>query len=209
MPWTDEDMAREVIAFFEPWQCVNLGIGLPTRIASLIPANLPIMFHSENGVLGVRGYPKASEVSPTRINAGKETIAIRAGASYFDSSLSFGMIRGGHVDHAVLGGMQVDVDGSLANWKIPGQKITGMGGAMDLVHGARRVIVMMKHFTKDRTAKLLPRVTLPLTGFGVVHTVVTDLGVFAPQEGRFTILRLAPGVQPSDLGIDSDLVRAV
>lgn len=191
--WTHQQMALEVIEFFGPYSSVNLGIGLPTMIAEFIPDTLPIMIHSENGVLGVHGRPTQKTVSPTLINAGKETITIKAGASFFDSSTSFGMIRGGHIDFSVLGGMEVDVDGSLANWMVPGKKITGMGGAMDLVNGAKCVMVMMSHFAKDGTHKLLSKCTLPLTGFGVVNYCFTELGIFAPDpvKKKFKILKLS------------------
>ena len=145
MSWSKEEMAKEVISLFNPGDYVNLGIGIPSIIAEHIPNNLSIHIHSENGVLGVSGRPTKTEVSPTLINAGKETISIKKGASFFDSSLSFGMIRGGHIDFCILGGMEVDLAGNLANWMIPGKKITGMGGAMDLVNGAKNVIVMMTH----------------------------------------------------------------
>ena len=206
MSWTNEEMAREVMSFFFQGASVNLGIGLPTAIAELLPPDADIMIHSENGVLGVAGRPTKETVSPTLINAGKETISIAPGASFFDSSLSFGMIRGGHIDFCVLGGMEVDSEGSLANWMIPGKKITGMGGAMDLVHGARSVIVMMTHFSKDGAPKLKRRCDLPLTGHAVVDKVVTDLGVFAIEQGKFKILRLAPQIQIADLKLAGDLL---
>ncbi len=206
MSWSNKEMAKEVIALFHEGASVNLGIGLPTAIAEQLPADSSIMIHSENGVLGVAGRPTKESVSPTLINAGKETISIKPGASYFDSSLSFGMIRGGHIDFCVLGGMEVDAEGSLANWMIPGKKITGMGGAMDLVHGAKNIIVMMTHFSKDGKAKLKKTCDLPLTGHGVVHKVVTDLGLFEIKEGKFHILKLAPDTKTSDLKIASDLL---
>lgn len=199
-------MAKEVIALFHEGASVNLGIGLPTAIAEQLPSDSSIMIHSENGVLGVAGRPTKKSVSPTLINAGKETISIKPGASYFDSSLSFGMIRGGHIDFCVLGGMEVDAQGSLANWMIPGKKITGMGGAMDLVHGAKNIIVMMTHFSKDGEPKLKKSCDLPLTGYGVVHKVVTDLGLFEIKEGKFHILKLAPDTKMSDLKMASDLL---
>ncbi|MCB9062974.1 MAG: 3-oxoacid CoA-transferase subunit B [Halobacteriovoraceae bacterium] len=180
MGLTLEEMGKKVINFFHPGCSVNLGIGMPTIIAELIPKELEIMIHSENGVLGVEGRPKKSEISATLINAGKETITINKKASFFDSSLSFGMIRGGHIDFCVLGGMQVDVQGNLANWMIPGEKITGMGGAMDLANGAKQVIVMMKHRDKLGNSKLVDKCTLPLTAVNVVSVVVTDEGVFCP-----------------------------
>ncbi len=199
MTWSKDEMAKEVIELFEPQSSVNLGIGLPTLVAQYISPDLEIMIHSENGVLGVKGRPKKSEVSPTLINAGKETISIKNGASFFDSSLSFGMIRGGHIDYCVLGGMEVDTERSLANWMIPGKKVTGMGGAMDLVNGSRCVIVMMSHFSKDGSSKLKSKCSLPLTGVDVVDIVVTDYGIFKPSEGKFEILKLASGINKEDL----------
>ena len=206
MTWSKEQMADKVISLFKNNTSVNLGIGLPTLIAERIPKKNQIMFHSENGVLGVEGRPGENNVSPTLINAGKETIAIGKGASYFDSALSFGMIRGGHLDYCVLGGMEVDTEGNLANWMIPGKKVTGMGGAMDLVHGAKTIIVMMTHFNKNGSPKLLKRCNLPLTGLNVVNLVVTDRGLFSIKEKRFKILELAPGVARKDLGIEEDLL---
>jgi len=201
-------MADEVVALFTPNCSVNLGIGLPTIIAERIPADLGVMIHAENGVLGVSGRPTAATVSPTLINAGKETISVRQGASFFDSALSFGMIRGGHVDFCVLGGMEVDAEGSLANWMVPGKKVTGMGGAMDLVNGAGQVVVMLRHFTQERVPKLVERCLLPLTGKRVVHKIVTDLGVFEPTGSTFRIVRLAEGVQVKDLGLDESLLAS-
>lgn len=199
MTWTKDEMAKEVIELFEPQSSVNLGIGLPTLVAQYIPESLEIMIHSENGVLGVKGRPKKGEVSPTLINAGKETVSIKNGASFFDSSLSFGMIRGGHIDYCVLGGMEVDTTRSLANWMIPGKKVTGMGGAMDLVNGSRCVIVMMSHFSKDGSSKLVTTCSLPLTGVDVVDIVVTDYGIFKPVNNKFEIIKLAPNIVKEDL----------
>lgn len=206
MAWTNEQMADEVIQFFTPHSSVNLGIGMPTIIAERMPRDLNIMIHSENGVLGVSGRPKKDSVSPTLINAGKETVAIGAGASFFDSSLSFGMIRGGHIDYCVLGGMEVDSERSLANWMIPGKKVTGMGGAMDLVNGSKQVIIMMNHFSKDGVAKLLKKCVLPLTGKEVVDIVVTEMGVFKPTGTSFKVLKLADGVTLADLKIESSIL---
>jgi len=164
------------------------------------------MIHSENGVLGVEGRPTHETISPTLINAGKESISVQSGVSYFDSATSFGMIRGGHIDYCVLGGMQVDVEGSLANWMIPGKKVAGMGGAMDLVNGAKQVIVMLGHFSKNGTCKLLKQCDLPLTGMRVVTTVVTNLGIFRPTGKQFQIEKLAGGVSIDDLGLDASLI---
>lgn len=205
--WSREEMSGKVIDLFTPGSTVNLGIGMPTGIAELIPADADVILHSENGVLGVSGRPREGEVSPTLINAGKETIAVRAGASFFDSAISFGMIRGGHIDFAVLGGMQADVEGGLANWMIPGKKVTGMGGAMDLVHGAKHVVVMMTHLSKQGESKLVRRCSLPLTGIHVVNLIVTDLGKFEPTGDRFRIVELARGVTREDLRMESELLE--
>lgn len=202
MTWTNIEMADEIVLLFKPNSSVNLGIGMPTIIAERIPNDLNIMIHSENGVLGVSGRPNQQTVSPTLINAGKETIAVKKGASYFDSALSFGMIRGGHIDYCVLGGMEVDVSRNLSNWMIPGKKITGMGGAMDLVNGAKKVIIMMNHFSKEGSAKLLPQCLLPLTGLNVVDFVVTDFGIFKPNGNKFEIIKLAKDVKREDLKME-------
>lgn len=205
--WTEAQMADQVIAFFSSGCSVNLGIGMPTLVAERVAPSLGVVVHSENGVLGVSGRPTKDTVSPTLINAGKETIAISKGASFFDSSTSFGMIRGGHIDFCVLGGMEVDAARNLANWMIPGKKVTGMGGAMDLVNGARQVIIMLRHKNKEGETKLVDRCTLPLTGKEVVNKIVTDLGVFEPTGRKFKILKLAPGVSRGDLGIPDSLLE--
>ena len=199
--WSFPEMAERVVRRLQPGGSLNLGIGLPTRIAEHIPPELGIMVHSENGVLGIQGRPSATELSPTLINAGKESVRIGAGASFFDSALSFGMIRGGHIDVCVLGGMQVDLEGSLANWMIPGRKVTGMGGAMDLVHGAGELIVLMQHFDRQGRPKLVERCSLPLTGKGVVDLVVTELGVFRPRGTHFEVLELAAGVALDEVAL--------
>lgn len=205
MSWDNNQMADTVIELFHEGASVNLGIGLPTVIAERLGPDSSIMIHSENGVLGVAGRPTKETLSPTLINAGKETVSIKKGASFFDSSLSFGMIRGGHIDFCVLGGMEVDCEGNLANWMIPGKKITGMGGAMDLVHGAKNVIVMMTHFNKEGTPKIKRLCDLPLTGHAVVNVVVTELGLFEIKNSKFKILKMASGITKEDLKIDSDL----
>jgi 3-oxoacid CoA-transferase subunit B len=199
-------MVDEVIEMLDDESSLNLGIGIPTLVAERIPPNKNIWIHSENGVLGVSGRPTRESVSPTLINAGKETISVKAGASFFASSTSFGMIRGGHIDVCILGGMQVDAEGSLANWMIPGKKITGMGGAMDLVHGAKMIIVMLTHFSKRGEVKLLHRCTLPLTGKNVVHKIITDHGIFTPLGEQFRIEKLAAGVTREQLGLPDELL---
>ena len=187
--WTSQEMASEVLGLIPNKSTVNLGIGLPSLIADIY-TDKELVLHSENGVLGVSGRPKKGTASHQIINAAKETIGICDGASFFDSSVSFSMIRGGHIDVAVLGGMQVDVNGSLANWKVPGRKITGMGGAMDLVYGPKTVIVMMSHLNKDNE-KLVDKCTLPITGKNCVDFIVTEQGVFAPKSKKFKIIKLS------------------
>lgn len=204
--WSKEQMADEIISMIQTGSSLNLGIGMPTLIAERMPDNKDVFIHSENGVLGVSGRPTRESVSPTLINAGKETISVGSGASYFDSATSFGMIRGGHIDMCVLGGMEVDVEGNLANWMIPGKKVAGMGGAMDLVNGAKQIVVMLTHFSKNGAPKLVRRCQLPLTGKGVVHVIVSDLGIFEPIGNQFKIIKLAPGVQDAQLGIDTELL---
>lgn len=205
--WTREQMADEIIALIPDGASLNLGIGMPTLIAERMDPAKAVVIHSENGVLGVKGRPKRAEASPTLINAGKETISVQAGASFFDSALSFGMIRGGHIDFCVLGGMEVDVQGNLANWMIPGKKVTGMGGAMDLVNGARQIIIMQSHFSRSGECKLLAQCKLPLTGKAVVDRVITELGMFVPTGSAFRIEKLAPGVSRDDLGIPPELLE--
>ena len=205
MAWTKEEMAQEVVGLLSQGASLNLGIGMPTLVAERIPKALDISIHSENGLLGIDGHPSKADVSPTLINAGKETVSVKAGASFFDSSMSFGMIRGGHIDFCVLGAMQVDAEGSLANWMIPGKKVTGMGGAMDLVHGANTTIAMLSHFSKNGECKLVSKCTLPLTGQSVIDIVVSSFGVFRPAGSKFRILKLADGSAIKDLAMDGVL----
>ena len=199
--WTRDQMAQRAAKELRDGFYVNLGIGIPTLVANHVPTGMTVTLQSENGMLGIGPFPYEDEVDPDLINAGKQTISELPQSSYFDSAQSFAMIRGGHIDLAVLGGMEVSQDGDLANWMVPGKMIKGMGGAMDLVAGVKKIIVVMEHTSKNGDSKFIPECTLPLTGKNVVDMIITDLAVFQRQDhdSPFKLIELAPGVTAEEV----------
>ena len=209
MPWNREDMCRRAADELEDGFYANLGIGMPTLVANYVPDDRHVVLQSENGMLGMGPFPRENEIDADLINAGKQTISELPESIYFDSAESFAMIRGGHIDLSILGALQVAENGDLANWMIPGKMVKGMGGAMDLVAGVKRVVVLMDHNAKDGSAKLLKACTLPLTGQGVVDLVVTELGVFEIAGGKMTLTEIADGVTLDDIAARTEAAYEV